>query len=63
MADGWLPTNGIEVPFEGRKRATLELRAASFETNEAASFSPVAPVPEVWFGRAQATSALANIFI
>jgi hypothetical protein len=32
-ADKTLPTNGSEIPFEGRKRATLELRAASFETS------------------------------
>lgn len=33
-ADKTLPTNGAETPFDGRKRATLELRAASFETND-----------------------------
>ena len=33
-AEKTLPTNGSEVPFEGRKRATLELRAASFETTD-----------------------------
>jgi len=31
-----LPTNGAEVAFAGRKRATLELRAASFETTDRA---------------------------
>jgi len=29
-----LPSNGAEVAFAGRKRATLELRAASFETTD-----------------------------
>ncbi|MDB5217530.1 MAG: hypothetical protein JWO86_5457 [Myxococcaceae bacterium] len=29
-----LPSNGTEVAFAGRKRATLELRAASFETTD-----------------------------
>jgi len=33
-ADKTLPANGSELPFEGRKRATLELRAASFETSD-----------------------------
>ncbi len=31
-----LPTNGAEVAFAGRKRATVELRAASFETTDGA---------------------------
>ena len=31
-----LPTNGAEVAFAGRKRATLDLRAASFETSDRA---------------------------
>jgi hypothetical protein len=31
-AEPTLPSNGTEIPFEGRKRATLELRAAAFET-------------------------------
>ena len=35
-AEQTLPTNGTEVPFEGRKRATVELRAASFETTDRA---------------------------
>lgn len=35
-ADKTLPTNGSEVPFAGRTRATLELRAASFETSSRA---------------------------
>lgn len=35
-ADKTLPANGDEVPFEGRRRATLELRAASFETTDRA---------------------------
>jgi len=35
-ADKTLPANGSELPFEGRKRATLELRAASFETSSRA---------------------------
>lgn len=35
-AEQTLPTNGAEVPFDGRKRATLELRAASFETRDRA---------------------------
>jgi hypothetical protein len=33
-ADKTLPSNGAEVPFDGRKRATVELRAASFETRD-----------------------------
>jgi hypothetical protein len=35
-AETTLPSNGTEVPFEGRKRATLDLRAASFETSDRA---------------------------
>jgi hypothetical protein len=35
-ADKALPANGSEIPFEGRKRATLELRAAAFETSSRA---------------------------
>ena len=35
-ADKTLPANGSETPFDGRKRATLELRAASFETADRA---------------------------
>lgn len=31
-----LPSNGAEVAFAGRKRATLELRAAAFETTDRA---------------------------
>lgn len=34
-AETTLPSNGTEIPFEGRKRATLELRAASFQTTQA----------------------------
>lgn len=33
-AEKTLPTNGQEVPFEGRRRATLELRAAAFATSD-----------------------------
>lgn len=33
-AEQTLPRSGAEVPFDGRKRATLELRAASFETRD-----------------------------
>ncbi len=33
-AEQTLPTNGAEVPFDGRKRATVELRAASFATRD-----------------------------
>jgi hypothetical protein len=36
-AEQTLPTNGNEVPFAGRKRATVELRAASFETTDDAA--------------------------
>src|SRR4051812_38252360 len=35
-AEKTLPANGAEVPFDGRKRATLELRAASFATTDRA---------------------------
>jgi hypothetical protein len=35
-AETTLPENGSEVAFVGRKRATLELRAASFETRDRA---------------------------
>jgi hypothetical protein len=35
-AEKTLPANGAEVPFDGRKRATLELRAASFATRDRA---------------------------
>jgi hypothetical protein len=35
-AEKTLPANGAEVPFDGRKRATLELRAASFATSDRA---------------------------
>jgi len=35
-AEKTLPANGAEVPFDGRKRATLELRAASFATRDGA---------------------------
>jgi hypothetical protein len=35
-AETTLPSNGTEVPFAGRKRATLDLRAASFETTSRA---------------------------
>lgn len=33
-AEQTLPTTGAEVPFDGRRRATLEARAASFETTD-----------------------------
>lgn len=33
-AEKTLPANGSEIAFEGRKRATLDLRAASFETRD-----------------------------
>lgn len=33
-AEKTLPANGAEVPFDGRKRATLELRAAAFASND-----------------------------
>jgi hypothetical protein len=35
-AEQTLPTNGAEIPFEGRKRAMLDARAASFATTDRA---------------------------
>jgi hypothetical protein len=45
-AEKALPSNGTEIAFEGRKRTTLELRAASFETRRLGGAS-VHVAPEI----------------
>ena len=34
VAEKTLPANGAEAPFDGRRRATVELRGASFATSD-----------------------------